>query len=512
MSDHQTQTEADQAPVIDFFARDAQRIDTQGAVVLLKGDTAIKIRRAIRLPFLDYSTLDKRRAAAEAEIALNRDNAPHIYIEASPIVSARDGFTLGGEGEIVEWATRMRRFDENATFDKIAARGEVKDAHVRDLARAVRASHERAQIREARPFIEAAARWIAQNSGAFAERPDLFPTLETRELAERSRAALEAATPLLLARGNLQRIRRCHGDLHLGNIVLSENRPTLFDAIEFDETIATGDVLYDLAFAVMDLWERDLRTEASLLLNSYLALSDAEDYSGLALMPLFLALRAAIRAKVEAANLAHLDAEKRETAAKSARRYFDFAARFLEPAPACLVAIGGLSGVGKSAVAHALSPEIGRAPGAALLRSDVERKHLHGVDEMSKLPDEAYGAEAGRETYARLIDKARRALEAGASALVDATFARGAERAAIAEIARTARARFVGLWLDARLETRLKRIGARRADASDADAAVALKQRCDPLSESGWLAVDASGDFAAALANARVALAKRISV
>ena len=263
----------------------------------------------------------------------------------------------------------------------------------------------------------------------------------------------------------------------------------------------------------MDLWERDLKGHANLLLNSYLSQGDVEDYSGLALMPLFLSLRAAIRAKIEAGNLSHLDEARRSRAAAKRRSATSISRRkFLEPAPPRLIAVGGLSGVGKSALAHALSPEIGRPPGAALLRSDVERKHLYGVDEQTKLPDEAYGAEAGRATWASLIDKARRSLDAGASVVIDATHAHGAERAASLQLARETQTPFVGLWLEAPLQTRLARVRARRADASDADAAVVLKQHSDPLTEAGWLVVDASGEPAATLATAALPLAKRSSL
>src|SRR5262249_7027271 len=154
----------------------ARRIDTQGAVVFLKGEEAIKIRRAIRLPFLDYSTLDKRRAAAEAEIALNRPLAPQIYKEAAPIRRIGAAYGFGGEGEIVDWATRMRRFDDEATLDKIAERGELQRETIGALAKAIRAMHARAEPRPAEPAIAAMRRWIAQNADAFAARPELFPS------------------------------------------------------------------------------------------------------------------------------------------------------------------------------------------------------------------------------------------------------------------------------------------------------------------------------------------------
>jgi aminoglycoside phosphotransferase family enzyme/predicted kinase len=497
------EAEDSQAPVIAHFARGAKRIDTQGAIILLKGDAAIKIRRAIRLPFLDYSTLEKRRAAAEAEIALNRPYAPHIYIDSAPIRRTRDGYGFEGDGEIVEWATRMRRFDENATLDKLA-RDQLTGSLISTLARKIHAMHEKAPRREAEPAIASMRTWIEQNAESFAARPELFPAEAAQKLAERSRVALDRAAPLLRARGARGFVRRCHGDLHLGNLVMIAGEPTPFDAIEFDDAIATGDVLYDLAFVAMDLWERDLKPQANLLLNAYLAREAAESYDGLAAMPLFLSLRAAIRAKVEANALVHSAAP--EKAAASARRYFDFAVLFLAPAPARLVAVGGLSGAGKSALAARLAPDIGMAPGAIWLRSDVERKAMFGVDEETHLPPDAYSAEATRETYARIRAKALRALGCGAAALIDATHATAAERAESAALAQEAGVPFHGLWLDAPLEARLSRIAGRRGDASDADAEVARRQRADPLREPGWRAIDASGDLAATLRRARVAL------
>ena len=185
--------------------------------------------------------------------------------------------------------------------------------------------------------------------------------------------------PVLLKRGEAGFVRRCHGDLHLRNIVLIDGEPTLFDAVEFSDEIASGDVLYDLAFLLMDLEERGLRAAANRLFNRYLAPEPPDALTGLVALPLFLSLRAAIRAKVEAAGAERLEGEGRDAARSLARRYFDRAVQFLSYAPPRLVAIGGLSGVGKSALGGALAPEIGRAPGALWLRSDVERKAMFGV-------------------------------------------------------------------------------------------------------------------------------------
>src|ERR1700722_7803691 len=477
-----------------------QRVDTANAVVFLAGADVYKLKRAVKFPFMDLSTLDKRRDACEAEIAVNRPLAPDIYLSAVPIVRQGETFALGGDGEIVEWAVHMRRFDENATLDHVADREGVSDAIIDKLALVIRRMHARAPLRDAARAAHALETYIEQNRVAFAERPDLFDPPTAGKLTDDSRLAFANVRPLLLKRGEGGFVRRCHGDLHLRNIVLIEGEPTLFDAIEFSDEIASGDVLYDLAFLLKDLEERGLRAAANRLFNRYLASEPPDALSGLAALPLFLSLRAAIRAKVEAANAERLEGEKRGEALALARRYFDHAVRFLAYVPPRLVAVGGLSGVGKSALAGALAPEIGRPPGALWLRSDVERKAMFGIEETHHLPASAYASDVTRDVYERLIAKGRTALRAGQSVLMDATFAASAERSAAAAVATELGVPFAGLFLDAPLATRLERIGSRQADASDADADVARRQGAEPLSEKGWAAVAASGSFSNTLA------------
>jgi uncharacterized protein len=469
------------------------RVDTAGAVVFLAGPEVYKVKRAVKFPFMDLSTLEKRREACEAEIAVNRENAPGVYLDALPIV--RRGVTLGigGEGEIVEWVTHMRRFDESATLDRVAESGGVPDAIIHKLALAIRRSHARAPLRDPTRAAHAIETYIEQNGAAFAQWPGLFPPGKARRLTQESRLAFAIARPLMLARGAAGFTRRCHGDLHLRNIVLIDGEPTLFDAVEFSDDVASGDVLYDLAFLLMDLEERGLRRAANRLISRYLSPEPPEALEGLAALPLFMSLRAAIRAKVEAAGAERMEGAKRDEALNLARRYFDSAAEFLRYVPPRLVAVGGLSGAGKSALAAALAPELGRAPGALWLRSDVERKLMFGVDETARLSASAYAPEVTREVYRRIDDKARRALRAGQAVALDATFSTAQERKAAASVAAEVGVAFDGLFLEAPLETRLARVAAREADASDADAAVAEGQRAEPLGEKGWSALDAGG-------------------
>jgi aminoglycoside phosphotransferase family enzyme/predicted kinase len=504
-----------QQAVMDFLADPAThggapvtRIDTHAASVFLAGERAIKIKRAVRFPFLDFSTLEKRKAACEAEIAVNRAFAPAIYRGGVPITRAADGaLAIGGKGEPVEWAVEMRRFDEQQTLDHLAERGAIDAALADDLGRAVAEAHGVAPVAKDFDFAAELDEIVAQNEAELAAEPSLFPAAQAAALGATTRAALARLRPLLEQRRRDGFVRRCHGDLHLGNIVLLDGRPTLFDALEFDPKLATSDTFYDLAFLLMDLIERGLAGAANAVLNRYLAETRRlDDLDALAALPLFLSVRAAIRAKVTAARAKQGEkhASDRAEVERSARDYFALAQTLIAPPPPRLVAVGGLSGTGKSLLAHALAPALPPAPGAVVLRSDVERKALFAVAETARLPKEAYAPSVSARVYGVLADKARRVLAAGHTAVVDAVFAREDERRAIAQAA--GHATFHGLFLTADLATRVARVGARAADASDADAAVAKAQERYDLGALAWDAVDASGSPADTLRQAQAVL------
>jgi aminoglycoside phosphotransferase family enzyme/predicted kinase len=488
--------------------RAVKRIDTHAASVFLVGERALKVKRAVRFPFLDYSTVARRKSACEAELQINRSFAPGIYRRVLAITREADGrLTLDGSGTPVEWALEMRRFDENATLDRLAERGMIDAALADALGRAVASLHAAAEPVDFEPWITALADYIEQNDVAFRERPDLFPPAEAEALTQRSRAGHARLRPLLVERGGRGLIRRLHGDLHLGNIVLLGGQPVPFDAIEFSPLVASGDVLYDLAFLLMDLVERGLKPAANLVLNRYLVETKRiEDLDALVTLPLFLSLRAAIRAKVTAARLAHAAPDQTTGIAHSARAYFQFARRCVEPAPPRLLAIGGLSGTGKSALAYALAPELAPDPGAVVLRSDIERKTLFGKDEYERLPQAAYSPAVTARIYATIADKARRAVAAGHSAIIDAVFATRQERAAAVASAEVLGVPFCGLFLDADLETRLARVTGRGRNVSDADAAVARRQESYDLGALDWTRIDASGTPEETLARARGAI------
>jgi aminoglycoside phosphotransferase family enzyme/predicted kinase len=470
-----------------------KRVDTHGAAVFLAGPNVYKVKRAIRFPFMDFSTLERRRAACLAEIAVNRENAPTIYCDVVPITRDCGGLRLDGAGEIVEWAVHMHRFDENATLDHLAKKGPFGPEVTEKLARAIAASHARAPRRDGEQATRVLHRLLTETANELADYPDLF----YRELRSAYAKVLDQAfaqlQPLLLRRGTLGQVRRCHGDLHLGNIVMLSGNPVLFDAIEFDEAIATTDILYDLAFLLMDLWQRGFRADANHLLNRYLSKCDDRllQLEGLATLPLFMSMRAAIRAKVIAAR-ARMDASKGQEE-RDAIGYFEAAKEFLQPAPTRLIAIGGLSGTGKSTLAAALAPFLGRAPGALHLRSDVERKQHFGVPETTRLSSEAYAPTVSQAIYCTIRSLAEVALRAGQVVLVDATYHQAAERQAIKALATRSQVPFLGIWLAAPTSLlKLRVTGRNNADASDATVAVVANQARESIGELTWHRVDAS--------------------
>ncbi|HMJ41675.1 MAG TPA: AAA family ATPase [Pseudolabrys sp.] len=487
--------EPSQQAVIDFLANPAthggaevQRVDTHAATVFLAGPRAIKIKRAVKFPFLDFSTLEKRKAACEAEIEVNRAYAPAIYRGVVAITREADGaLAIGGTGEAVEWAVEMARFDNSQTLDHLAEAGKIDGALADALGRVVARAHEIAPVVKDAGFSDALRTIAAQNEEDLVAAHELFPPPAANALVEATRLALDKTGALLVARERDGLVRRCHGDLHLGNIVLIDGAPVLFDALEFDPAFATIDLFYDLAFLLMDMIERGMQQQANIVFNRYLTQTRRDsDFDVLAALPLFLSVRAAIRAKVTGAR--H---DKEPTVAQSARDYFALAGKLLSPPAPKLIAVGGLSGTGKSLLARSLAADIPPAPGAVWLRSDVERKALFGVSETDRLPEAAYTRDVTARVYASLAAKARRVLAAGHSAIVDAVYADAKERAEIEQaVGSTA---FHGLFLTADLGVRIARVGSRTNDASDADAAVARAQERYDLSAIAWHKVDASG-------------------
>jgi hypothetical protein len=485
-------------------ATEVIRHQTHAAIVFLAGERALKVKRAVCYPFLDFSSLDKRKAACEAELAINRKFAPQLYRRLVPITREKDGtLALGGAGEPVEWAVEMSRFDAEKTLDRLTERGEIDETLIAKLAVAVAAMHERAEPVDAGPWIAALERFIRNNTEIYREHATIFPAHAIERLERQSLSALERLRPLLAERGRQGLVRRGHGDLHLGNIAVLDGDPVAFDALEFDPVIASGDVLYDFAFLLMDLLQFGRNAAANQLLNGYYIAARREtDCDGIAALPFFMSLRAAIRAMTSASRL---DVTK-DSIAQSARHYLELAVKLLAPSRAKIVSVGGLSGTGKSSLARSLAPSLFPMPGALVFRSDIERKALFGIAEYDRLPADAYRAEITDEVYRAVIDKAVRVARAGHSAIVDAVFSQSEERAALETAAANAGVEFHGLFLVADLAVRLQRVGGRKPDASDADVEVARKQDEFTTGDLTWTRIDASGMPAQTLTNAIAAI------
>lgn len=493
-----------QAKVLNFMGRPEayapppatlERIETHASIVFLAGDFAYKVKRAVKYPFLDFSTLEKRRQACLNELRVNRRTAPELYLDVVPVTRDRSGeFRLGGEGEAVEWVLRMRRFDQANLYDRMAEDGRLGLEAMPRLAEVIAAFHASAdRVLAPDHAVRGLEAVLSDNEASFAANPEVIAPQEARELAALSREKLRAISPLLEARARGGYVRHCHGDLHLRNIVEIGGTPVLFDAIEFDDKIATIDVLYDLAFLLMDLGKRGLHAHANLLFNAYLdADGGTSNLVGLAALPLFLSLRAAIRAKVELLRARMVRNVAQDSARENAQSYFDLARRFLAPAPPRLIAIGGLSGSGKSAVARAIAPYIGAFPGAVQVRSDVERKRLFGVSARARLSSSAYTQEVSDRVYAICRKRAAFALEGGQAVILDAVHAKPEERKASAALAAKMRLPFVGLWLEAPPELLRQRVAERIGDVSDATPEVVDVQLGYDIGPQSFAVIDAS--------------------
>jgi aminoglycoside phosphotransferase family enzyme/predicted kinase len=467
-----------------------QRIDTHTAAVVVAGDRAWKLRRPVNYGWLDYGTLARRRECAEREIALNSPTAPGLYLGLAGIVPDGGGWRLVGPGDLpkdAEPVVVMQRFRQEDLFDRMAADGRLTPELMRATGRAVADMHKAAPAREGMGRLPAFA---GRETNELMQLADLLGQEAVTVFSASVQDRAEAGADLAEQRG----ARRCHGDLHLRNIVLWQGRPAPFDCIDFNDAFTDIDPLYDLAFLLMDLDHRGHGELAVEVFNDWAERMAAEPgarlgtgvetaYGGLALLPLFKACRAGIRAKVGALALRGHDLTARGAELSEARAYLALATRYLTHAPpARLIAVGGLSGSGKSTLAWALA----RRLGAVVLRSDAIRKGFRGIEQTEKLPGEAYAPEVTARVYSTMLERAGMALAGGATVILDAAHLKVAERDRAEALATTTGVPFAGLWLDAPVAQLKARVTARKADASDADAGVVEKQTGYDLGPIRW--------------------------
>ncbi len=466
-----------------------KRVMTHGAYVFLAGGRAYKLKRDVKYAYMDFGAQAKRDAAALAEIRVNRRTAPDLYLGLAPILGDKGAFQIGPVSDAltegaIEHLVVMCRFDETQTLDALADAGAVDGALAERLAVQIAHFHDRTSG----GAIEGAAMKLASVSGRtmrdLVAGADAFGGEMVARLHEAMQAGLIQAMSEVDERGAAGLVRRLHGDLHLGNVALIDGAPVIFDALEFDEAMATVDVLHDTAFLGMDLWTRGLQSEAARMWSRYLA--ERQDYSGLALAPVYFSMRACVRAKTALHRAQLLAGDDAEAAMSEARRYVDAALALLERPMARLVAVGGLSGAGKTTLARGLAPAMAVAGGGIHIRSDVIRKLQMGVPAEEKLPSVAYTKDTSAAVYASMFETASQCLKQGAPVILDAVFADAEERGAAERVAASLNIPFDGLWLDCDTDQRRERVAARTGDASDATPEVAARQAEYALGDMRW--------------------------
>ncbi|MFV0513571.1 MAG: AAA family ATPase [Jhaorihella sp.] len=494
----------DQARVRAYLARpethggaSVEVIETHISTIFLTGERAFKLKRAIRLPYADFTTVKARLATCQREYDLNAPHAPGLYLGMRRITGAPGGgLEFDGPGALVDAVVEMARFDADALFSDMAREGRLTGGLMAGLAETIAAFHAAAPVVHAGGGAANIAGVLDINRAGFATST-VFPPSEVGALDTALRGALDRHAATLDRREAQGLVRRCHGDLHLRNICMFRGRPTLFDCIEFSDRLASVDVLYDLAFLLMDLWARGLHDLASLTANRWFDATGDDD--GFALLPFLMAVRAEVRAHVIATQ-AERGGPGAAGLGADARRYFDLARALLQPAPLHAVVIGGFSGTGKTTLAEALAAHVGPPPGARIVESDRTRKALFGVPGDTRLPARAYRDDVSERVYAAMAERARAVLDTGASVIADAVFDREDRRAAIGAALAGTNAALTCIWLEAGAAALRARVRDRRGGPSDATVAVLEGQLARGPGRIAWARLDSSGPVSSTVA------------
>lgn len=469
-------------------------IETHISWVILTGPYAYKMKKPVDFGFLNFTDLAARRHFCEEELRLNQRMAPQIYLEVLPLTGSPQAPVLGGDGEPFEYLLKMREFPQSQLLAEVQARGELTDAHIDALAQQIATFHLATPQVEAGHLLNSAEAIVAPMRQNFEQiRPLLGEPADLQQLdalEEWTETSIRRLQPLLEQRCQQGFIRECHGDLHLGNATLLDGQVVLFDCIEFNEPFRLIDIASDAAFLAMDLEDRGLKSQARRFINGWLERTG--DYASLELLNLYKAYRALVRAKVSLFRLhQEQDAVQRKVILRQYRSYADLAESYSAIPSRFLAITHGVSAVGKSHVALRLV----EALGAVRLRSDVERKRLLGQqpeNASGQVGQGIYSAQAGEATYARLHQLARSALDAGFSAVIDATYLKHEQRQAAWQVAESCGVPFLILDCaapEAVVEQWLAERQAAGGDPSDATLEVIHAQQAsrEPLTDSEQL-------------------------
>jgi aminoglycoside phosphotransferase family enzyme/predicted kinase len=458
-------------------------VETHISWLFLTGEFAYKVKKPVHLGFVDFSDLAKRKFYCQEELRLNRRFTPELYLDVVPITGDSQSPMVGGAGEPIEYAVRMRQFAESARLDRVLAAGLMTPAHCDWLAETIFRGH---QIAEVAPL-----------ESEFGQPPCVHrQVLDTLSIAQRELPAQDEALvselhnwceaefarlePRFAARRADGCVRECHGDLHLENMVLLGDQVRLFDCLEFNPVLRWIDVMSDVAFATMDLADRGKPDFAHRLLNRYLELSG--DYSGLAILRYYQVYRAIVRAAVAGIRMHQEQSADGSRLQREAADYLELARRFTRPPKPLVVITHGFSGSGKSTATETLVESLGMIR----LRSDVERQRLQRRDELSAAT--RYDPDSRRRVYEQMARLAAIVVDAGYPVIADATFLRADDRALFRDLAARRRLPLVVLRFEVSDEVLRRRIGARQAEGRDPSEATAevlqLQQReLEPLTK-----------------------------
>lgn len=452
-------------------------VQTHASIIFLTGKYAYKVKKNVNFGFLDCSTLAKRKHFIELELDLNRKIAPELYLEVLPISDRDNQFVLNNSEQIVEYVLKMRQFPQENLFSNLLERGLDSDRFV-ELGKIVAQFHQNAETNDYISGFGTVSKIRTAFDENYQQSQKYIDIVQTSQQYEATKAYTDAffdRQELFQERIERQKIKQCHGDLHLKNICLWRDRIQLFDRIEFNESFRFVDTMYDVAFTVMDLEAKDKPEFANAFLNSYLEHSG--DWQGLLVLPLYLCRQAYVRAKVNSLMLddPQVDDSDKQAAQKTASDYYRQAYEYTENRSGSLILMSGLSGSGKSTVARTIA----RNNGAIQIRSDAVRKHLAGIAVDESGTDEIYNSEMTQKTYDRLSELGIMLAEQGYRVILDAKYDRVDLRQSVIARAKEHNLPLKIVYCTAPLAVLRDRSSDRQGDISDATADLLTEQQAN---------------------------------